>query len=385
MSWTNFIEIQAYLGIAWAIYHFGLRNSNCYRFNRFYLLFASLLSCIIPFINFNTTEISSAIYSLPAFTVINEATDLSLVNSGLEINWLYIAYLLISMGIVAKILLEIPKALEGIAIDGKLSKVIVNPKVDGPHSFWNRLIVPQYPIEEAIEAHELSHIEQKHHLDLLFFHLLIVAFWINPFAWLLMKSAKFNHELLADRSVISTGVKNYEYQELLLSKMLKCNYPILSHSFINHNQVKQRIMMLTKNKSGKNALWQLLWALPLSLFIFAACNNKPAIEESVPVKTTAEQMPEYPGGQEALFAFMQENIKYPEAAKKDSTEGKVIVSFIIDKEGKVTESQVVKSVDPILDEAALEVINKMPNWQPAKDAGVVVPIKYHLPISFRLK
>ena len=94
-----------------------------------------------------------------------------------------------------------------------------------------------------------------------------------------------------------------------------------------------------------------------------------------------ERQPYFPGGQQALLKFLQENVNYPEQALKDSVEGRVVVGFVIETDGSITNPQVVRSLHPLLDAEALRVINLMPKWVPgdSKDG-----VKYNLPISFKM-
>jgi protein TonB len=98
-----------------------------------------------------------------------------------------------------------------------------------------------------------------------------------------------------------------------------------------------------------------------------------------------EQMPEYPGGQAALFEFISKNVKYPEDAVKKKVEGKVFVTFVVDTDGKITDVSLLRKVFPSLDAEAIRVISAMPNWIPGKQKGQVVRVKYTVPIMFRLK
>lgn len=98
-----------------------------------------------------------------------------------------------------------------------------------------------------------------------------------------------------------------------------------------------------------------------------------------------EQMPEYPGGQAALFEYLSKNIKYPADAEKKKVEGKVFVTFVVDTDGKITDVSLLKKVFPSLDAEAVRVISAMPNWIPGKQKGQVVRVKYTVPIMFRLK
>ena len=98
-----------------------------------------------------------------------------------------------------------------------------------------------------------------------------------------------------------------------------------------------------------------------------------------------EQMPEFPGGMEALFKYMAENMKYPEDAKKQQVEGRVLVQFIVETDGSVSNTEVLMRVFPSIDAEAVRVISGMPKWIPGKQNGKVVRVKYTIPVSFRFK
>ena len=97
-----------------------------------------------------------------------------------------------------------------------------------------------------------------------------------------------------------------------------------------------------------------------------------------------EQMPEFPGGAQALFEYLGKNIRYPEAAEKAGQQGRVIATFVVMKDGSIDKVKVVKGVSPELDAEAVRCLKAMPKWTPGKQKGEAVNVKYTVPISFRL-
>ena len=97
-----------------------------------------------------------------------------------------------------------------------------------------------------------------------------------------------------------------------------------------------------------------------------------------------EQMPEYPGGMPAMIEFLQTNIKYPEDAVKQKVEGRVMVQFVVETDGSISDVHVAKQVFPSLDAEAIRVVQVMPKWVPGRENGKVVRVKYNLPIVFRM-
>ena len=110
---------------------------------------------------------------------------------------------------------------------------------------------------------------------------------------------------------------------------------------------------------------------------------KPEVENKV--FDVVEQMPSFPGGQSALMSYLANNIKYPVVAQENGVQGRVVVSFVVERDGSITDVQVVRSVDPSLDREAQRVVRSMPKWIPGKQNGQAVRVKYNVPVSFRLQ
>ena len=98
-----------------------------------------------------------------------------------------------------------------------------------------------------------------------------------------------------------------------------------------------------------------------------------------------EKMPEYPGGQAALFEYLSTNVKYPVDAEKQKIQGRVLVTFVVNTDGSITDIEVVKKAFPSLDAEAVRVISGMPKWIPGEQKGQKVRVKYTVPLSFNLR
>ena len=98
-----------------------------------------------------------------------------------------------------------------------------------------------------------------------------------------------------------------------------------------------------------------------------------------------EKMPEYPGGQAALFEYLSTNVKYPADAEKKKVEGRVLVTFIVNTDGSITDIELVRKAFPSLDAEAVRVISGMPKWVPGEQKGQKVKVKYTVPLSFHLR
>ena len=117
---------------------------------------------------------------------------------------------------------------------------------------------------------------------------------------------------------------------------------------------------------------------------YIGLNKETEADEQEKVYDVVEQMPEFPGSPYALYEFLARSIQYPEEARKKSIQGRVIVTFVVEKDGSITNARVVKTLDPLLDAEALRVINVMPKWNPGKQNGEPVRVKYTVPVSFKL-
>ena len=103
------------------------------------------------------------------------------------------------------------------------------------------------------------------------------------------------------------------------------------------------------------------------------------------VYEVVDQMPEFPGGMMAMMEFLQDNMKYPADAEKQKVQGRVMVSFIVETDGSITDIKVMKKAFPSLDAEAIRVVKAMPRWTPGKQKGKVVRVHFSLPITYRLK
>ena len=113
---------------------------------------------------------------------------------------------------------------------------------------------------------------------------------------------------------------------------------------------------------------------------------KPKQEEvTEEIFVVVENQPEFPGGNTAMMKFLSDNIKYPVIAQENSIQGRVICNFVVERDGSITDVQVVRGVDPSLDREAVRVIQQMPRWKPGKQRGQAVRVRFTLPVVFRLQ
>ncbi|MEG0992708.1 MAG: M56 family metallopeptidase [Bacteroidales bacterium] len=412
-----FLKASIALILFYGFYRLVIFQNTFFKVRRFTLLAIIAFSLTFPFIRFSLQwDQSNGIIS-----AINEGISVNLpeiIVSGHPDAMIPVAYLL--PGIYALVtgimLLRILIGLFSVVRLRMLAQkeemqginVLRLPAVTAPFSFFGWIFF--YPEKEnrhetaQILLHELTHVRQYHSIDTLICELLTAFFWFNPFAWLLKREVRVNLELLADEKVIRSGaeIKSYQYALLRLCHPVKTNK--LVNNF-NVSQFKRRIMMMNKNRSSRNSLLRYAFVLPVALVLVIACNSREeeltdeqiiqeqkvaspisSVREGVDdVFTVAEEMPQYPGGTDALLKFIGDNIKYPASAEAASIEGRVIASFVVTKEGKIKDINIIRGVVPELDEEAIRVIESMPDWTPGYQRGQAVNVKYTIPIHFRLQ
>lgn len=156
------------------------------------------------------------------------------------------------------------------------------------------------------------------------------------------------------------------------------------------NQVKQmdklddKVAVGTENKEGVKD--RTVEAVRNDIAV-AAPPPPPAPKPEVATKIfdVVEEMPSFPGGNGALMSYLASNIKYPVVAQENSVQGRVIVSFVVERDGSISDVRVARSVDPSLDREAQRVVKSMPRWKPGKQNGSAVRVKYTVPVVFRLE
>ena len=397
-----------YLLAAYLIYKWLLSSENMPGFNRLVLMSLYALAFLLP----AAPEFSLApaqpsaeavgVIDLGAFEVevAESSTPLWLV----AVLWIYIA----GMAVCAAATLISLVRLLSIIRRGRRTNVngytlILLPQTKlAPFSWMSHIVMSEADYEaagEMIICHEMSHLRLQHWADLFVAQLVAIILWYNPASWLMRTELRNVHEYQADSSVLSSGADARQYQLLLIKKAVGQRFPSLANS-LNHSKLKNRITMMCNQTSSPSRRLRALAIAP-ALLIAAAAVNIPVVASALGTASTAslsadkvseksqtaqepEVMPQYPGGDAELYKYMATNVRYPAEAMESGTEGRVVVSFTVAKDGKVTEPIVVKSVSPELDAEAIRVVNTMPAWTPATVAGEPVACQMTIPVQFKL-
>ena len=421
------LQVNVGLILFYALYKLVCTRDTFFRSRRFILIVSLVLPFILPFIDVREwlesrdrmIMLTHFDYSavLPEIVVGSEAVETGNRVFVLSewIGYLYLAgvvVLLVRLAVQAFSLYRLIVRMPEKEINGVRVKCLNDPS--GPFSFFGWIFMNPAAVKEdeisEILTHEMAHVKQHHSVDVLLAEMVSICCWMNPFAWLLKREVRLNLEFLADRKVMEAGFATKSYQYHLLGLAYNHKYG-LSNNF-NFSHLKQRIIMMNKKKSNAAGhIKYALFVLPAFALLVAgniscsqdASQTEDAKEEVVapvspetkeaPADSTAkeevfmvaEQMPEFPGGMKEMLKFLQENVKYPENAMKNNVQGRVIVQFVIEKDGTPTEFKVLRSVDPDLDAEALRVLQTMPKWKTGMQRGEVVRVKFTVPVSFKLQ
>lgn len=423
-------------------YRLLLNRDTFHRFNRYALLSGFVLAALLPFVRVAVEQpspLGQAMYDMEEWMRLATPVEPAAVASP--------AFSFYSIGLaiyLVGMLFFAVRFLWGVAnlfrlirsghcerlVDG--GWLVVHRLPLAPFSWLRYIFLSECDMQskpELILAHEQAHIRMGHTWDLLFTELFLWLQWFNPAAWLLRKELQSVHEFEADAAVLGMGYDSKEYKLLLIEKAVGSSRYTLANSF-NHSSLINRITMMQKRKSNPWARMKYAFVLPVAATAMAAF-ARPEISrqmaeissakitdlsrmvqtaaaemprpEAVDTMTTSKEvtvigyaqftdkvyesvevMPEFPGGQAELLKFVAKSIKYPTEAQRRGAQGRVIVKFVVETNGSISNIHVVKGIDPLLDAEAIRVCTTMPTWAPARQEGKAVRCYYTIPVTFRL-
>ncbi len=408
------IESSIILGILTIFYRLVLHNEPMFRFNRLYLLFSLLLAAIVPalslsFIFFGEKTTEGMTIVLDAVDVYSgqvQQTIVPAIAKHVFFNWLYIlgALILFARLIYGFIRLGgLSREAEWLKINGY--KVANLPGRFNPFSFFHIIFVNRslYSNDDLdkIMKHEIAHVRFKHSLDVVITEVLLIVQWFNPFAWIIRTLLKELHEFQADKEVIKKGTSIGQYKMLLLFQASGAR--LLPVNNFNQSITKKRFKMMTNNSLKNSGFVKAIFAAIMlsSVTFFFSCDNviNEVSEESQetslkgsdsdlkeePTFFIVEQMPKFTGGEKELRKFIAKNIKYPVKAVEKEIQGRVYVSFIVSKEGKVKGVKIKRGIHETLNNEAIRVVSSMPDWKPGFHKGKAVNVSFTVPINFALQ
>ncbi len=427
------LEASICLGIFYILYELLFKNTSFFKLNRCYLITSVMMALVIPWLSFGQLPSTTALPTFQAFIPIDLATPtvttLAPSNaSSNTIHWTSILLVIYGIGVgVCSLRLVLQLLSFRQLIHQKQGKQqqgyyqITNDQLP-TFSFFNYLFInPKDLATEELDQiirHEQVHIQQGHSYDVLFFEVLQIIFWFNPFIYLYQKSIKDIHEYLADEGVLAHFQVPYQqYGKLIVSQAIAVQVLPVSNHF-SQKQIRKRIDMMRQSKSSKFQLMKYLSFFPvfvLTLLFFA--NNESiyaqqkkadgtlTVSETINTadkfrligdnfiltdenkdkqfevtivgedrKVPYEKLEETP----SFTAYEGSFFNYVQANKKeltDKAEGLVQVSFVINADGSTDQIELLKGIGETSDAEAVRLLETMPAWNPAKYDGKAIAVR----------
>ena len=418
-EWIYLLKANVGIALFYAFYKLFCQRDTFFQWRRIALLSFLGMSFVYPLLNIqHWVKEQPSMYELATYyaTFMDEGENISApVTATSEIpGILIICYYLYLIGVVVlsiRFLVQLLSILRmrwiGKATTLNGQRIISLPCYVSPFSFyqWIFIHLPMLDKESQHEIlmHEQTHAKQWHSVDVIISEIINIVCWFNPFMWLLKSEIRLNLEYLADNKVVETSIDHKQYQYHLLGLTHISKQTGLYNNF-NVSHLKRRIIMMNKKRTRtagriKYALFApLAAALLLVSNIEAVARTVEKVMDASEATNTVPQdkpkedqifqicevPPQFPGGVVEWMKFLSANMKYPAEAKEKKQEGRVIVQFIVEKDGSITNAKVVRGVSPLLDQEALRVVGIMPKWNPATQRGQAVRVQYTLPVMFSL-
>ena len=436
MSWI--IESSISLGLFYLAYLLFLRKLTLFRANRYFLLSAIIFSLAVPHINISTpVTLSTYNLTVPEVLVTAQPGGETVTSTGKATSaWdiLLKVYLSVALLLAARLVLRLLQI--GKLVAGGKSRKYKNARIvslkseSAPFSFLNYIFINEKIFseeeKEKIIQHEMAHIKQLHTFDLILMELLTIVQWFNPFAWLCKKSLIEIHEYLADEEMLKSGTGFRGYLELLMNVQLSRVFFSPANN-LNKSLTLNRIKMMTKKKPAawKRIRFFLLFPALAGLVFMCTFNDEekkvatdepeaqatgtettikrsdeppppppsPDPETARQIESTedeevfviVEDMPKFQGqSHEHFVSWISTNLRYPEEAREEGIHGRVFVEFIVEADGSISNVEVLRGVHQLLDDEAVRVIESSPTWEPGRQRGQAVRVRFTTPINFVL-
>lgn len=336
-----------------------------------------------------------------------------------------------------------------IEIDNTKVVITDGVEFPSPFSWMGYVVISQKDYDSTggrfILTHEMRHISLHHPVDVFIAQLTVIFCWFSPAPYLMRSELRDVHEYQADMAVLQSGADAREYQLLLIKKAVGKKFPALANS-LNHSKLKKRLtMMSNKNNLSRGAKARALALVPVLGLTLLALNCAPVVnalskladaeslasltgfktdgkitdfpdenqimvteENEISANPTADpapvgngnatpvsdnpevyrsvdKMPQFPGGEKALLEYVATNLKYPDAELKEDKQGRVVVSFVVEADGKVGEVKILRGLSEGFNAEAIRVVKSLPDFIPGQNNGKNVAVWYNLPIVFRTK
>lgn len=411
------------IAFSW-FYWLFLMKKNHFRFNRAFFLVSLCFSMIAPILNFSYQTIVSQklyLYNVLDTIVITANGFKNYINKQPVdfLNWIWNIWISGCILFTIIFLYRLFRIFHLIGTSNRLKykdyTVVEVPDSIAPSSFFHYIFLGKTGLPENdlknIIAHERIHIRQKHSIDNLFFEIICIVQWFNPFIWWSHTRIREIHEFLADREVVRQGNDRLQYQYLLVNQAI--NPDLFLVSAFNNSLLKRRLIMLSKMEAPAKVWIKVVLLIPVIVLLIVAfsCSNQPkneVVEKTVindTVFDVVDVAPEYKGGIAALQKKLGKLVVYPENGKEMKITGKIYISFVIGKDGNLQDMKVVKGISEDykpgnlasetdkaryqaaldMEKAALDAVSSLSGWSPGLKEGKPVSTRMTIPINFQLQ
>ena len=394
-----------------------LEKETFHRLNRILILGCLIMSFAIPLVHFTsgtnpTVDMVRQAVQLPEVLINGDAKEQSVWS------WADIMTCIYIIGVVAIFTMTVVQTVrltrqlrqcEHIT-DNRGNTVVLTDCATSPFCLFHYIVMSRddYANNRSyILTHEQEHIRLGHSIDLVVLQAATIIQWFNPFVWLIGKNLKAIHEFEVDEAVLNKGIDATQYQKFLVIKAVGNRLQPFANN-LNKESLKRRIIMMNQKRSNRWMMLKALFVIPVAtLAVSVFANTSDMSNMANAVSTTAntlsttnmqtkqsdkkifrvvEEMPKFKGGDAKLMEFLMMNMKYPESAIKAKQQGRAIVGFVVRKDGTVSDVYIEKSTGyDVLDNEAMRVVKSMPAWEPGKQKGKPVNVKYFVPITFSQK
>ena len=395
-------KVAVALLVFYLFYRFLLKKETFHRFNRAVLVGTAVLSFLLPFCIITVrkpVEVTS-VASVPSLMEMPEMIGVEAPIATSTAPWWPTALAIVFWAGVAIVLLRVLISIlciyrivrQGEVVreeDG--CRIIVTDRDIDPFSWMKYIVLSRKDWEgdcAPILAHEKAHIGFRHSVEILLVDVLSALQWFNPAIWMLRADLQELHEYEADDAVLRAGANIREYQYLLIRKAVSKSGYSVANSF-NHSILKNRITMMSKSRSPLARGLRVLYVLPLvclGIGLQARTVYVPVDKDSEKIVSDAN---EQDGNKYASFSgnfadWVQNHLVIPEGC---TLEGKIMVSFTVDEQGKVGDVHVMRGrgLSEELDKMVVDVISKSPDWTPGMKDGkpVKTTLMHNVPIGKR--
>lgn len=405
-----------------------MRKTTFFRFNRVILLTGTVLCLLLPLVRINVELSGPLTEYLPVRIVLPEIV----VSEGVRaeeagFDWMRLLYCVYAAGCAAALAVfavslgrirGLIRRYKGVryCYDGDRCAVLHVMESDtSSFSFMNHVFIGSndYGKHPEVLLHECMHVRACHSADMVVMSLVCALQWFNPIVWVMRSEIRMMHEYEADEAVLKQGIDAVQYQLLLVRKAVGDHRFLLASSF-NHSKLKNRIAMMKKIKTTKWAALAYIACLPQLLAamsfnatdsgndVMSGTDTLTALAGSVELVAAGPESadiakvyeyfaldvpPKFNGGdaRQEFPKWFYAQLTYPDDARNAGMQGRVIVQFQINKDGSVSDINLLEGVCESIDNEVIRVVSESPDWTPGYVDGKPVNVTYAFPVLFQLR